>query len=99
MHLQFAAWNRFIWKHRAYLMSELVRWNYPAAELNEKYHWWNRPPHGNDLLKIPASWWGNYPKSKINLNAPVWYERECRRMVREYGAERFKDLDLFGWRP
>jgi hypothetical protein len=95
-HLQWAAWNRMIGKHRHYMMSELVRWSYKPSELNEKYHWAMKPPHGQDLAAVPAEWWGNYAKGKINLNAPVWYDREVRRMMREYGAGTFAGLDLFG---
>jgi hypothetical protein len=99
MHLQFAAWDRFIAKHRHYLMSEYLRWQYPATELNAKYAWWSQPPHGTDLKPVPAEWWGDYPKALIELNGPVWYQREIRRMLREYGAERFRGLELIGWRP
>jgi hypothetical protein len=98
-HLQFAAWDRFITKHRHYLMSEYLRWQYPATELNAKYAWWSQPPHGTELEPIPAEWWGDYAKDEINLNAPVWYDREIRRMLREYGASRFRGLELIGWRP
>ena len=97
-HLQFAAWDRFIAKHRHYLMSECLRWQYPVAELNEKYSWWSKPPHGTDLKPVPDEWWGDYG-GEIDLNAPVWYEREIQRMLREYGAERFAGLQLLGWRP
>jgi hypothetical protein len=98
-HLQFAAWDRFIWKHRHYLMSEYVRWDYPATELNAKYAWWSHPPHGENLRLITAEWWGNYAKDSINLKAAVWYQRECRRMIREYGVDRFRGLQLLDWRP
>lgn len=96
MHLQFAAWNRFIWKHRHYMMSEVIRWGYPPSQLNSKYHWWDQPPHGTNLLPIPKEWWGDYPKDKIDLNAHVWYESECKRMATVYGMQKFVGLDLFG---
>lgn len=99
MHLQFAAWERFIAKHQHYLMTELLRWSYPPTELNEKYSWWSKPPHGEDLTSIPAEWWGKDGRAWINLNAQVWYKREIRRMIREYGADRFKGLQLLDWRP
>ena len=79
-------------------MSECLRWQYPVAELNEKYSWWSKPPHGTDLKPVPDEWWGDYG-GEIDLNAPVWYEREIQRMLREYGAERFAGLQLLGWRP
>lgn len=99
MHLQFAAWDRFIQKHRHYLMTEMLRWQYPATELNAKYAWWANPPHGTNLKPVPPEWWGNYRKDEININAPVWYAREIRRMIRQYGVERFSGLQLLDWRP
>lgn len=99
MHLQFAAWDRFIAKHRHYLMTELLRWEYPATELNAKYSWWAYPPHGTDLMPIPPKWWGDYQRDKISLSHSVWYERDIRRMLREYGADRFSGLQLVDWRP
>lgn len=99
MHLQFAAWDRFIAKHRNYLMTELLRWQYPATEINSRYSWWAQPPHGTELKPIPPEWWGDYRKDLINLNAPVWYDREIKRMLREYGPDRFRGLELLGWRP
>lgn len=97
-HLQWAAWERMKFKHIHYMMSETVRWSYSAQEINDKYHWFDKPPHGEDLKAVPAEWWGLYCKSLIKLNAPVWYERECRRMAKAYGESVFSQLDLFGWR-
>lgn len=94
-HLQWAAWERIRAKHRHYLMTETIRWGYPSSELNEKYHWWNKPPHGTDLKPVPAEWWGDYDRESISLIAPVWYERECRRLMREHGEGKFIGLDLF----
>lgn len=98
-HLQWAHWDRLIHKHRHYMLTERLRWNYSAEEINEKYHWFDKPPHGMDLLPVRPSWWGMWQKKSINLKAPVWYEHECKRLVKQHGAERFQDLDLFGWKP
>lgn len=98
-HLQWASEQRVTWKHRHYMMSERIRWGYPVQDINEKYHWWNRPPHGSLIEAVPAAWWAGYEKRLINLTAPSWYEGECRRFVHKYGAEAFSGLDLFGWVP
>ena len=98
-HLQWASLGRVEWKHIHYMMSERIRWNYPVAQINDKYHWWNRPPHGSNLEAIPESWWGNHHRDLINLEAHSWYEAECSKMVKKYGAEAFAGLDLFGWVP
>lgn len=98
-HLQWTSESRVTWKHRHYMMSERIRWGYPVNEINDKYHWWNRPPHGSALVAIPDEWWSGYDVDKINLEASCWYEDECSRMVRKYGAEAFSGLDLFGWIP
>ena len=96
-HLQWAAWERMKMKHIHYMLSERVRWGYSPREINERYHWFDRPPHGQDLLSVPSEWWGNYSKSSIKLDHTVWYERECRRLVRCHGAAIMGGLDLFGW--
>jgi len=96
-HLQYASEKRLVWKHRHYMMSERVRWNYPVEEINRKYHWWTVPPHGTDLKPIPAEWWGDYPKASITLDHEPWHAQACREMWRKYGAGTFQGLDLFGW--
>ena len=98
-HLQFAAKERMVWKHRHYMMSEIIRWGYPTREINERYHWWAKDPHGAHLKVIPPEWFGDYQKDLIDLNATAWYEPECKAMVQRYGAHRFSGLDLFGWHP
>ena len=96
-HLQWASMRRVKAKHCHYQMSEAIRWGYPNAEINEKYHWWAKPPHGTDLLGIPADWWEGYERDKINLRHIPWYEWEIKKMVRKYGPEKFEGMDLFGY--
>lgn len=99
-HLQFAARERMTWKHRHYLMTERICWPmYDVAGLNEKYHWWTRPPHGENLRPIPAAWWGDYDRAAIVLDGESWYAAECRELARKHGSETFRGLNLFGWTP
>ena len=99
MHLQWVSMRRVKAKHAAYVMMECVRWNYPEAELNDKYTWWCKPPHGTDLKPVPAEWWGEYDKRAINLHHVPWYEWEIKKLMREHGEDRFSKLELFGYAP
>lgn len=98
-HLQWASEPRVTWKHRHYMMSERIRWGYPVNEINEKYHWWNKPPHGEYLINTPGAWWGDYDIHLIDLENAPWYESECRNLVKKHGAAAFEGLNLFGWVP
>jgi hypothetical protein len=95
-HLQWASIQRKIWKDRHYMMTELLRWNYPEDAINEKYHWWDKLPHGADLKAVPPGWWAGYDKSSIRPTQPSWYEWEVKKLIREHGRERFSKLSLFG---
>lgn len=93
-HLQFAAWDRFIWKHRHYLLMERLRWGYPARELNEKYHWFERitaVPR-----PVPSEYWAGLPREDIHLAHDSWYRAEVERILKAHSPGTFRDLDLFG---
>jgi len=96
-HLQFAAWSRFIWKHRNYMMSEKVRWGYPDNDINQKYHWFE--DRGKTLSDAPDAWWLGHDKSAIKLDGDSWYVQEVHRLAHAHGKEMFAGLDLFGWKP
>lgn len=98
-HLQWASKERVTWKHRHYMMSERIRWGYPVQDINAKYHWWNRPPHGLDLKPVPETWWDGHDRHEIDLDSSPWYEAECHRMIQKHGNVLFAGLDLFGWVP
>lgn len=98
-HLQWASKERVTWKHRHYMMSELMRWGYPVEEINAKYHWWKAHEHGSILMAVPGQWWDGYDKDKINLKCQSWHEAECRKWAKMYGAKGYAGLDLFGWVP
>ena len=94
-HLQFANWDRFIWKHRHYMMSEKVRWNYPDAEINSKYHWFESK--GSIIMPVPSEWWDGHLRELIlNVGAPGWYEHEVYKMIAQQKEGTFSKLDLFG---
>lgn len=96
-HLQWAAWERKIWKERAYCMTERLRWGYPVSDINNKYHWWSKPPHGEDLKPVPDSWYAGNPIRQIRLDHVPWYKQECERLLGKHGKEAFVGLDLWGW--
>ena len=86
-----------LWKHRHYAMTERLRWKYPVSDINSKYHWWSKPPHGENLQPIPDEWWRGYPVNQIRLNAEPWYKSECEGLLAKHGHEAFAGLDLWNW--
>lgn len=96
-HLQWAAWDRMLWKHRHYMMTERLRWGYPVSDINTKYHWATKPPHGEDLKPVPDAWYAGNNIRSIQLDHVPWYKQECERLLEKHGREAFAGLDLWGW--
>ncbi|MGI5338888.1 glycosyltransferase family 2 protein [Streptomyces sp. CA-181903] len=98
MHLQWAAWDRLVWKHRAYKLFEQLRWpdRQSVVELDAKY---SRAldETGMVLSEVPAAWWGTYRRDLIDPAHETWYVGECERLRRENGPEAFAGLNLWGW--
>ena len=97
-HLQWASWDRLLWKHRAYKMMEVIRWpgREPVAEVDRKY---SQALDESEikLSPIPDHFWGDYPKSLVRLKHNPWYIGECHRMLAEKGKDYFAGLDLCGF--
>lgn len=97
MHLQFAAWRRLTAKHSWYKMQEVTRW--PGRKTVEQIDaMYNQALDETDIkyATIPHDWWGPYPKHLINLDRSPWQERDCQRMLAEFGPEKFAGLELWG---
>jgi hypothetical protein len=96
-HLQFADWDRLLWKHRHYMLSEKVRWGYRDADINAKYHWFLS--RGNLLSAVPSGWWDGWLREEIRLGDEPAYAESSEELYRSKPAGTFDGLDLFGWRP
>jgi len=98
MHLQWASWRRLVAKHAKYQMDERLR--YPDKSVREIRDMYSLAlEEGNlQLADAPAHWWAGYGEIRdhIDLTAEPWQEQQCRDWMAQYGAERFKGLDLFG---
>ncbi|MFF4607536.1 glycosyltransferase family 2 protein [Streptomyces sp. NPDC001339] len=98
MHLQWACWERLLWKHRVYKMFEQLRWpdRQRVAELDAKY---SRAldERGIRRSKVPDGWWKGHRPELIDLDHTPWYVEECRRLWTENGPEAFAGLNLWGW--
>ncbi|MFJ7209875.1 glycosyltransferase family 2 protein [Streptomyces sp. NPDC098789] len=98
MHLQWAARERLLWKHRSYKLFERLRWpdRQTVAELDAKY---SRAldETGMALSRVPSDWWGGYRRDLINPAHETWYVDECERLWQEHGSDTFVGLNLWGW--
>jgi hypothetical protein len=97
-HAQWADWNRVWFKQQIwYPCLELAQ--YPGRktlpEIREMYsHAVNED--GLRLAPMPSEWIGPY-KDIIHLAKPEgepWQKADCRRMLKEFGRERFRGIDI-----
>jgi hypothetical protein len=107
LHLQYSNPRRLLAKQALYKMTEVIRWpgRDSLAEINKRYDYSVyggpvRPTNGLptfDLSPVPGEWWDGYGDlmQHLHLDAEPWQEAECRRLVEEYGREKFAGLDLF----
>lgn len=98
MHFVAAGWSRLVAKTAWYKMIETVRFADVSAErLNAIY---DRDLDETDLKTVPVdpAWWAPYLpwRRHVHLDRPSWYEWDCQRMWREFGAEKFAGLNLWG---
>jgi predicted outer membrane lipoprotein len=96
LHFVAAGWRRLVAKTAWYKMIETVRFgDRSAAELNA---WYDRDLDESNLVRVPvaADWWAPYRAWRrcVDLEAPSWFEADCRRMWEQHGAERFAGLGL-----
>jgi hypothetical protein len=98
LHFVAAGWRRLVAKTAWYKMIETLRFgDRSAAELNA---WYDRDLNESNLVRVPvaADWWAPYQawRRRVDLEAPSWFEADCRRMWERHGAERFEGLGLWG---
>jgi glycosyltransferase involved in cell wall biosynthesis len=107
LHLQYSSRRRLLAKQALYKLIEVIRW--PGRDnldaINQRYDWSvygaAQKPEGElkfDLAPVPAEWWEPYGDlmQHLHVDAEPWQEAECRKLLGEYGADRFAGLDLFG---
>lgn len=95
MHLQFANRRRLVAKHAWYKMYEVL--HHPRRSVAQIDAMYSMAPRESNPARreMPQEWWGEY-RTLIDLDGEPWYESECRRMLAEHGADKFRGLDLFG---
>ncbi len=96
-HLQFAHWDRLMWKHTLYKMTEVIRWpgRETVAAVDRKYE---QALDETDLRvsAVPPAWWESYRPLAIDLADEPWQKAEAIRLLAEHGRERFAGLRLRG---
>jgi len=98
MHLQWASWRRLVAKHNLYKVMERVK--YPDKSVSEIDRQYSQALDERGLMttKTPDEWWAPYQDllKFVDLDAVPWHEMECRRLIEQYGIEKFTGLNLFG---
>ena len=103
MHLWGASERRLVARHRAYKLTEALRWpTKPIADIDRMYSLAiHGQPHDRPqdwhYMSVPDAWWEPYARfaQYLDLDAEPWQESYCERLIAEHGEERFKGLDLF----
>ncbi len=104
LHLQYSSRRRLLAKQALYKMTEAIRWpERKFGVVNQTYNWsvYGRAESKQaqfDLGPIPSDWWAGYEDlmGYLHVDAEPWQEAECRKLVKEYGRDKFNGLDLFG---
>jgi hypothetical protein len=104
MHLWGASERRLIAKHRAYRITETLRWpDKPHAEIERMYSWATDGEAGNAAIGTPATWtYVPVPESwlapyshlmkYLDLDSEPWQEQWCEEQIALHGRERFSGL-------
>jgi glycosyl transferase family 2 len=107
MHLWGASLRRLRAKHALYKVRERLQFPDKAVSgIEYTYNQWRdgRPdrkdtPNTWTFAETPMEWMGPYRPTiaeHLHMFDIPWQEEEVHKLVREYGSERFKGLDLFG---
>lgn len=101
MHLWGASERRLRAKHRAYRITERLRWpDKPVAEIERMYSLFDTPsadPRHEQRWTfdtVPESWWAPYSEwmQYLDVDAEPWQEAWCNEMIAKHGREKFKGL-------
>ncbi len=107
LHLWGASERRLAAKQALYKISERIRW--PGKSTREIDAYYNLAMHPSasrgtgftsqwEYAGVPAAWLAGYEDLMpyLHVDAVPWQEEECRKLVKEYGCDKFSGLDLFG---
>ena len=110
VHLWGASERRLRAKHQSYRINDHLHFpDIPAHELNLQYNLWRSPadcarkypnqPQWHapwEYKSVPTEWLDRYqPLMKyLDMNSVPYQEEYCRRLVAQYGRERFAGIDL-----
>lgn len=103
MHLWGANERRLVAKHRAYKITERLRW--PDKSIAEIDRLYSLAIHGQPgdrradwrYTHVLPEWWDPYVDlvKHLDIYAEPWQEAECERLIAQHGADHFAGLDLF----
>lgn len=99
LHLWGASERRLRAKHALYRITERLRWpDKPAADIERLYSLATTPREPWTFKTVPPEWLSGYEDlmPHLKLDAEPWQLAEVKRLVQEYGSERFIGLDLLG---
>ena len=98
-HLQWVNWERLVWKHTLYKMTEVLRWpdREPVDRVERKYEQ-ALDESGLHTETTPPHWYGAYDQwlKYVDVDQEPWQKAEALRLLAEHGRERFGGLTLRG---
>jgi hypothetical protein len=100
IHFQYTDWEKMQSKHRFYQCIETI--NFPrksAINIYRTYHHMNNIPL-NQIIPIPEDWINQYDRLGIDITSVYvetmnWFDQQGLNIIEEYGAVRFKKLNIW----
>jgi hypothetical protein len=101
MHLQFVDWERLKGKHALYKLREAITYPDRPREKIDTMYSQALDETGLKTSRVPHAWWADYAPwlQRLRIDEPPWQLKECRRLWKEHGPEKFAGLNLFGVVP
>jgi hypothetical protein len=99
MHLQWVNWSRVVQKHCWYKLHEVITYPDKPVGVIDKMYSEAVIDENPKTSECPEAWFFGYEKwlGMVDLKGEdSWYLEDSKRIISEYGAERFKGLNLFG---
>ena len=99
LHLWGASERRLRAKHALYKITERLRWpDKPAAVIERYYGQATTPRELWTFRAVPTRWLDTYQDymQYLQIAAEPWQVAEVKRLVEQYGYEKFIGLDLLG---
>lgn len=101
LHLWGASERRLRAKHALYKITETLRWpDKSTGQINRYYGYATEPMRQEPwtFREVPARWLETYQEYMryLHIDAEPWQAAEVKRLVEQYGYQRFMGLDLLG---